>query len=37
MNNINGSTYIGTVHQHFITFDICRGLGDRKRLKLKRR
>jgi len=31
MNNINGSTYIGTVHQHF---DMCRRLEDRVRLRL---
>jgi len=32
MNNRNGSTYIGTVHQHFQCFYISRGLGDRVRL-----
>ena len=34
MNNRNGSTYIGTVHQHSQCFDISRGLGDRVRLRL---
>jgi len=34
MNNTNGSTYIGTVHQHFQCFDISRGLEDRVRLRL---
>jgi len=29
MNNILGSTYIGTVQQHFQCFDISRGLEDR--------
>ena len=29
MNNRNGSTYIGTVHQDFQCFDISRGLGGR--------
>ena len=29
MNNRNGSTYIGTVHQHFQCFDISRWFGDR--------
>ena len=28
MNNRKGSTYIGTVHQHFQCFDSRRGLGD---------
>jgi len=34
MNNRNGSTYIGKVHQPFLCFDISRGLGDRMRLRL---
>jgi len=34
MNNINSSTYIDTVHQHFQYFDISRVLGDRMRPRL---
>jgi len=32
MNNRNGSTYIGTIHQHVQCFDISQGLGDWVRL-----
>jgi len=34
MNNRNGSTYIGTVLDHFQCFNISRGFGDRMRLNL---
>jgi len=34
MNNRNGSTYIGSVHQYFQCFDISWGLGDWVRLGL---
>ena len=34
MNNRNGPTYIGIVHQNFQCFDISRGLGDLMRLRL---
>jgi len=34
MNNGNGLTYVGTVHQHVQCFNISRWLGDRMRLML---
>ena len=34
MNNVNGSTYTGTVHQHFQWIHISRWLGDRVWLRL---